>query len=61
MAKNLQSITFYFAQDVKDELQQLSKLTSVPQSVYMREALDDFLEKKRQENKNGKALKKVKS
>ena len=42
---NQTSITGYFDPDVANQLKKLVETTRVPQSVYLREALDDLLKK----------------
>ena len=38
-------ITSYYEPDAVQQLKRLSEMTRVPQSVYLREALDDLLKK----------------
>lgn len=42
---NQTAITGYFDPDAAQRLKTLSEMTRVPQSVYLREALDDLLKK----------------
>jgi predicted DNA-binding protein len=42
---NQTAITGYFDPDAAQRLKALSEMTRVPQSVYLREALDDLLKK----------------
>ena len=42
---NQAPITSYYEPEAAEQLKALSKATRVPQSVYLREALDDLLKK----------------
>jgi hypothetical protein len=42
---NQAQITSYYEPDAVQQLKKLSEMTRVPQSVYLREALDDLLKK----------------
>ena len=42
---NQTQITSYYAPDAVQRLKALSEMTRVPQSAYLREALDDLLKK----------------
>jgi len=51
-------ITFFVDQEVLDRLKELSRITRIPQAIFLREAMDDVLEKYRGEFKKAEQKRK---